>query len=82
MIDVVFATATARVNTPDGAGRMVVYGEHWPADDPVVKAQPSLFSVDPRHGLRASVEPAGMDDPPVESVTARPGEKRAAVRRG
>jgi hypothetical protein len=82
MINVVFATSTARVMTPDGAGRMVVYGEHWPADDPVVLAQPSLFSVDPRHGLRASVEPAGMDEPPVETVTAGPGEKRGRVHRG
>jgi hypothetical protein len=82
MINVVYATGTARVNTPDGAGRMVVYGEHWPADDPVVQAQPSLFSVDPRHGLRASVSPEGMDDPPVEQVTAGPGEKRGRVHRG
>ena len=82
MINVVYATGTARVNTPDGAGRMVVYGEHWPADDPVVKAQPSLFSTDPRHGLRASVSPTGMDEPPVEQVTGRSGEKRAAVKRG
>jgi hypothetical protein len=66
---------------PDGASIPVQKGSHWPADDPVVKRRPALFSPDPRWGLLYTVEPDGYDAPPVEEATANPGEKRS-VRRG
>ena len=80
-MQVVYATGTAGFMTPDGAFHTVHYGQHWPADDPVVKAAPAgLFSPDPVYGLASSRPPA--DSPPVEQATAAPGERRAAVRRG
>jgi len=75
-MDVVYATATTHVTTRDGARIVVHKGQHWPADDPVVQAQPSLFSADPRWGMAYSVEPAGYDAP-VEQATAAPGERRS-----
>jgi hypothetical protein len=74
-MEIVYATANAVVATPGGAQRRVVQGSHWPADDPIVKAQPSLFSADARYGLNFTVEPAGFDAP-VEQATAAPGERR------
>lgn len=68
-MDVVYAVNTAFVGE-----YKVVAGTHWPADDPIVLAQPSLFSDDPSHGLNCST-------PPVETATAAPGEQRR-VRRG
>ena len=81
-MNVVYAKESRFVPNPDGGGRMVHGGQHWPADDPIVAAHPDLFSTDPRYGLAFSVDPAGWDDPPVERVTAGPGEKRTGVRRG
>lgn len=81
-MDIVYATGTTSVGTPDGGRVTVRGGEHWPADDPVVVANPGLFSADPRYGLAYSKRPAALDEPPVEQVTAGPGEKRGAVRRG
>ena len=79
-MDVVYASTTAHVTSPDGARMVVQKGSHWPADDPIVRAQPSLFSSDPRYGLTYSAEPAGWDDPQVETATAVPGERRNARR--
>jgi hypothetical protein len=82
-MNVVYATSTTSVFTSQGAQVLVREGSHWPADDPVVLAQPSLFSDDPRHGISYSQRPAALDEEaPVEQTTARPGEKRGAVRRG
>lgn len=82
-MDVVYATGTSSVMTPNGGQVVVRAGSHWPADDPVVLAQPSLFSADPRYGMSFSSRPASFDDEaPVETVTAGPGEKRSTVRRG
>jgi hypothetical protein len=79
-MDVVYAKDNAAV--PTGAGTVPVRkGEHWPADDPIVRAMPSLFSADPRYGLQYSTEPDGYDEPPVEQATAAPGERRS-TRRG
>jgi hypothetical protein len=75
-MDVVYAKRTGHV----GSG-VVRKGTHWPADDPVVKAHPDMFSSDPRYGLSYSAEPKGWSDPPVEQATAAPGEKRQ-IRRG
>lgn len=78
-MDVVYATATTHVTTANGSRLVVRKGSHWPADDPVVKAQPSLFSTDARYGMTYSVEPAGFDAP-VEQATAAPGERRNRTR--
>lgn len=79
-MQVVYATGTAQVTTPDGGRHAVRGGEHWQAGDPVVQAAPpGLFSDDPRWGLCASVP---VPDEPVEQATAGPGERRGAVRRG
>ena len=68
---VVYATGTFY----SGAS-LVRGGEHWPADDPVVRANPGSFSDDPRWGLKFSVEPEGFrDEVTVERV------KRSYVRR-
>ena len=78
----VFATTTASVTTPGGSQVLVRTGTHWLDDDPVVREHPELFSDDPRYGVSYSVRPASFDEPPVEQVTAGPGEQRGRVRRG
>ena len=80
-MEVVYAVDTAQIPTEECGLVLVQKGEHWPASDPVVRAAPTLFSTDPRYGMRYSAEPAGYSDPPVEQTTAAPGEKRN-VRRG
>lgn len=75
-MEVVYATSTTHVTTPNGTRVVVRKGTHWPAEDPVVQAQPSLFSTDPRWGLVFSAEPEGFDAP-VEQATADPGERRS-----
>ena len=80
-MNVVYATGSAMITTPDGGRHLVQGGQHWPADDPVVLAAPGHFAPDPRFGLSFSVPPAEMSEPPVETVTSGPGEKRSAVRR-
>jgi hypothetical protein len=77
---IVYATATAPVQLPSGISGTVQKGSHWPADDPVVREHPELFSDDARFGLNYSEEPDGYDAP-VETATAAPGERRQ-VRRG
>jgi hypothetical protein len=79
-VKVVYATATGPVNLPNGGRGNVRHGTHWPADDPVVLANPTMFSDDPRYGLAFSEQPEGYDAP-VEQATAAPGEKRQ-TRRG
>jgi hypothetical protein len=81
-VDVVYATATGRVGVGEaGGGGVVRKGTHWPADDPVVRQHPDMFSADPRYGLQFSEEPPGYRDglpgeAPVEQATAGPGERR------
>ena len=81
-MQVVYATSSALVTTPDGGRHMVQGGQHWPADDPVVLANPGLFTSDARFGLSFTVAPPELSEAPVETATSRPGEKRAAVKRG
>lgn len=76
---VVFATANASVPMPGGYPAGVQKGSHWPADDPLVLAHPDLFSEDPRYGMSYSVPQ--RDEPPLEQMTAGPGERRT-TRRG
>lgn len=79
-MDIVYATTTTMVAVPGGGQVRVAKGTHWPASDPVVVAQPSLFSDDARYGLNFTAEPEGYRAP-VEQATAAPGERRN-VRRG
>jgi len=85
----VFATKTGVVSHPKtGASEAVNLGEHWLADDPIVRAYPDFFTDDPRYGLRSSL-PIGDDGYPVaaatskrsadatETATAAPGERRS-----
>lgn len=80
-MEIVYATSSAVVALPDGSRFRVAKGSHWPAADPIVRAQPSLFSGDPRYGLTFSSEPAEYAEGSVEQTTSAPGEKRN-VRRG
>lgn len=82
MIDVVFAMGTERVGMPDGHSVQVRKGSHWPANDPVVRARPSLFTPDARYGLQYTAPPPGYDGDlnEVEEATANPGERRSVRR--
>lgn len=73
----VFATTTTTVTTPGGVHVLIRWGEHWPANDPIVAAFPQHFTDDPTPGLRIS-QPLKLEDDekPVEQATAAPGEKR------
>lgn len=75
-MNVVYATTRAALTLADGSSVLIEKGTHWPADDPAVIAQPSLFSEDPRWGLNYSREPDGYRDAPVEQATSAPGERR------
>jgi hypothetical protein len=55
-------------------------GDIWDADDPVVKAAPYMFTTDATLLMLRSQPAEYYND--VEQVTAAPGEKRGAVRRG
>ena len=80
-MNVVYATETASMTTPDGSSVLVRKGTHWPADDPLVAANPQWFAPDPRDGRSwAGPPPAEMSQPPVEQATAAPGEQRATRR--
>jgi hypothetical protein len=53
--NVVFATATTLAAHPRHGGVVeVTEGSHWLAEDPLVKAYPTLFSTDPKVGLKTS----------------------------
>lgn len=55
-LDHVFAKATTVANDL-GYPVTVAGGSHWLADDPLVIANPGLFTVDCRYGLAFSGEP-------------------------
>lgn len=89
-MDIVYAKGDAHLPTPWGSSRHIQIGSHWSADDPVVRANPDLFSADPQYGLNSSEETVykprvfvgGDDDADdgAEQATAAPGEKRYARR--
>ncbi|MEV6413852.1 hypothetical protein [Kribbella sp. NPDC051718] len=62
MLKIVFATTTTTVSNGPGSHTVVHEGEHWWAGDPLVKAHPSLFTTDGRHGLCSSVTLPEDDD--------------------
>jgi hypothetical protein len=74
-VDVVYAVATVSINTPAGFPVLVRAGTHWPANDPIVLANPTTFSSDPRVGMSSTL-PIPQGD--IEQMTAAPGEKRSA----
>lgn len=81
-IRVVYAKDFLRVQMQDGTIKRFPPGSHWPADDPFVVANPGQFSDDPRYHL-AFTDPRPEffgDDPPVETATAAPGERRSVRR--
>ena len=81
-MEVVYAKYDAYAAIGDGSFRSVRQGEHYPAGDPVVRANPGMFSPDPRYGMQwTGTPPPEMAEAPVEQATAGPGEKRT-VRRG
>ena len=82
-IPVVYAMSRALIPMQDGTRVLVAKGTHWPADDPLVKSHPLMFSADPRWGMQYTAEPDGYNDAhevAAETATAVPGEKRAARR--
>ena len=78
-IEVVYAKVSAVIGD-----RSVQFGQHFPKNDPIVEANPSLFSDDPRTGMQATapVWERNPEEDPVEQATAAPGESRGRVRRG
>lgn len=76
-MDVVFATGTLIAAHPRSGGAVHIdYGTHWLADDPVVRAYPSLFSDEPKFGLHSS-EPLEADGYP--AFAARPAEPEQRI---
>jgi hypothetical protein len=71
-LEYVWAASTAMVN-----GFKINFGDTWYKYDPIVLANPSLFTDDPRPGLRATspISEADREDR-IEQATAGPGEKR------
>lgn len=90
---IVYPTANTQIHR-GGVPITIAIGQHWRADDGVVKDYPSLFSADPRYGLNGT-EPVPQDEPvepevkpepvrtqpAVEQTTANPGEQRAGTSR-
>lgn len=71
----VFANATVSVREPGSKYPSTVHqGSVWHASCPMVLAHPGLFSSDP-----PVVLPRGFV-PPVETMSATPGEKRSTRR--
>lgn len=79
-VDVVYAKGTEKVPLQSGQIAHIRKGQHWPATDPVVESRPDLFTDDPRYGLVYTQAPPGYDaelnEIPVETATAAPGERR------
>jgi len=77
-VKVVFAIETVSLLLQTGESLLLRKGTHWPADDPLVREYPQWFADNPRYGLSwTGTPPPEMAEPPVEQVTAAPGEKRA-----
>ena len=76
---IVYPKQAAVVMMGEGYPVTVPFGTHWSSEDPVVRAHPDLFSDDPHYGVFGN--PPDENDPPVETATAEPGEKRKYTRR-
>lgn len=77
-MDVVYAMASGHVGGPDGLMLFVRMGTHWPASDPVVLANPAVFSPDPRYGL-CTTAAANFDDPAPPAPQVEVSGRRKAV---
>ncbi|MFD9949835.1 hypothetical protein ACFWYW_55800 [Nonomuraea sp. NPDC059023] len=77
-MDVVIATDTVNV-TWQGQRLHIPRGSAWDASDPMVKANPGLFTADDRF-VNRTVPREEAAEQPVERATAAPGEKSAARR--
>jgi len=81
VIKVVYARATTVLMFGHGRSELVTQGSHWPAEDPLVKSHPGLFSEDPRTGLSFSVPPPADEEEQIELGDLE-RVKRRYVRRG
>lgn len=82
MLEAVYPVADAALTLANGAVYPVRRGQHWWANDDVVREHPDMFSPDPRYGLAFSTPPAEMADPPAETpVTAPAGQRGTPYRR-
>ncbi len=75
-MSVVYANCTTHVTE----AIMIVEGDAWDANDPLVTARPHLFNAAPPqvHSSDASfTAQSASRAKPVETATASPGEKRA-----
>lgn len=78
-IDVVFARGEGIVGMPNGQRVHVRGGTHWPAEDPIVRMRPDLFTRDSRFGMlytsaQEEYDPnvvAPMDDDVLEPLERR-----------
>lgn len=68
---VVYALETAVVGQ-----YTVSRGEIWPADDPVVRMQPTLFTEDPRPLLRYSTPPNDLEQSHLRAKTEKVSARR------
>jgi hypothetical protein len=82
-VNVVYAIETGSLVSPDGGSVLIRKGTHWDSRDAIVRAYPQWFSADPRYGLSWTGDPpTEMAEPPIEQVTAGPGERRNVRRTG
>ena len=77
MSEQVYAVDTAQIMMPDESLVLIRKGEPWPADSPVVRFKPALFTTEADRPAPTSIGPDGT---PVEQATAAPGERRNARR--
>lgn len=75
MAEYVYAAATVFVADPRSPGETMMLHENEPyaTDEMIVIARPDLFVSEPPRAQRAN-------QPPIESTTAAPGERRNARR--
>jgi hypothetical protein len=79
MSGIVMAIADSMVGNGSRQPVVIRKGEAWDADDPIVKANPSLFTADAGKA-RSTAQREVRRDRPVESSTHAPGEKSRARR--
>jgi hypothetical protein len=77
-MSIVAALQDSMVGNGERQPIVIKRGEAWDADDPIVVANPSLFTADPG---RARSTTGRKPSPTVEQTTRAPGEK-SRTRRG
>jgi hypothetical protein len=76
---VVYARTSGHIGTEDGLMRFVRQGSHWPAEDPLVRANLAAFSADPKFGLCYTIDPVEDDEVPAAPVPAGAARRRAGA---